>query len=88
MTITTPGTYLFTFSIVLQSTTNPTSAYIIPVNVGTTIGNSVINTQNLSISGSFVIANTSGAQNLQLNYGGGTGVTINPASYYQAVRIA
>ena len=73
---------MFTFSIVLQSATNPTIAYIVPggtsntiayiVPGGTsnTIGYAIVNSQNISISGSYIMTNLSGAVGLTLNYGG------------------
>ena len=79
---------MFTFCIVLYSTTNPTNAYIVPGGTATTIGFATINLQNISISGSYIIANVSGAIGLTLNYAGGTGVTISSNSYFQAIRIA
>ena len=88
ITISTTGTYLFTFCIVIVSTTNPTSAYIIPGGTSTTIGFTTVNTQNISIAGSYVIANTAGTFGLQINYLGGTGLSLNASSYFQALRIA
>lgn len=88
ITFTTPGTYLLTFCILLSSTTNPSSAYIVVGGTSTPIGFAYTNTGVINISGSLIVVNPSGSIGLTLNYSGGSGVAINPSSYYQAIRIA
>ena len=78
---------MFTFCIVLLSTTNP-SAYIVPGGTSLAVGSAVINLQNISMSCSYILANVSGTINLQINYSGGAGVSINAStSFFNAVRI-
>ena len=79
---------MFTFSIIVASAINPTTAYIVPGGLSTTIGVASVNAANLSFSGSYIFAAASGTYGLTLNYTGGTGVTIANNSYYQAIRIA
>ena len=79
---------MFTFCIVLLSTTNPPTAYITPGGTTLAVGASVVNSQNLSMSCSYILANVSGTIGLTINYFGGSGVGINAStSFFQAVRI-
>ena len=87
ITISTPGIYLFTFCIVVSGTSNPAVAYIVPGGLSTTFGFSYINTANISLSGSY-IATATGNYYLQLNWSGGSGTGLNPASFFYAIRIA
>jgi hypothetical protein len=88
ITISNSGTYLFNFNIIIAGTTNPSVAYIIPGGLITTFGFSIVNGQNISIIGSYVLANVSGNIGLQIEYSGGSGLSINSTSFFTAVRIA
>jgi hypothetical protein len=88
ITFTTPGTYLLTFCILLNSTTNPSTAHIVVGGTATPIGFAYTNSAVINISGSLIVVNPSGSIGLTLNYTGGSNIAINPASYYQAIRIA
>jgi hypothetical protein len=89
--IGTAGIYLFTFCIQLYGTTMPPDFYMSMS--GTNIFNNTaygygrVNGNNYSSQGSLIVNCTASIYSLIININGGTGMTINTQSYFQAIRI-
>jgi len=91
--IGTPGVYLLMFCLQIAYTTAPQFFYvtITGANIVNSVafGTSSINNGNSSSQGSIVVSCTASTYNLVSNYVPGSGVNnaVQPASFFQAVRI-
>jgi len=87
--IATPGIYLFTYTLQISATVNPTEVYtsITGTNTyGTSVGISPINIGNTSSSGSQVVNCTASTYGLRLTYAGGSGLSVS-TGFFTALRI-
>ena len=91
LTIGTPGIYLLCFCIQLTCTVTPTDFFILMTGANIlnnmAFGSARVNLTNISSIGSIVVSCTASNYALVVNYTGGSGMTVNVNSFFQATRI-